>query len=342
MIESPMMERRHRLAFALIGAFLLTFGPILLSLDHWKRPDFLPRLLDSLTLYTLASSIFYISLYQNIRWYNHPRPQKIWYNVGLWLGLTGLSLLLHFPVWMRLDKVPIFVVVRDDFIRNSAIVLVSYGMAKFYITTLESHQIKVSYAELAKEHLSNQTSALMQQINPHFFFNTLNTLSGLVEESPEKSEIFIQKLSQVFRYILSMQEQSKVQLTEEIRFTQAYLYLLEVRFEGKLLFELDLDLMAFGRYQVPSLCSQLLIENVIKHNQMNQHAPVTIRFSVEEGFLKVQNTFRPQKTSAGMGLGLKNLNKRSELLFGKPISVASDAAFFTVKVPMLPPQRAFT
>jgi LytS/YehU family sensor histidine kinase len=173
----------------------------------------------------------------------------------------------------------------------------------------------------------------MNQINPHFFFNTLNTLSGLIQENPGKSELFIDKLSQVFRYILNMQENSQVQLSDEIRFARDYAFLLNVRFDDKLKINFgDVDKIAA---KVPSLCSQLLIENVIKHNRMNQQFPVTINFTTENGFLKVCNNLYPQIIENSTGLGLKNLNRRSELLSGKPILIEKTDNSFCVQVPLI-------
>jgi two-component system, LytTR family, sensor kinase len=173
----------------------------------------------------------------------------------------------------------------------------------------------------------------MNQISPHFFFNTLNTLSGLIQENPEKSEVFIDKLSQVFRYILNMQENSHVSLADEIRFARDYAFLLKVRFEDKLIINFNLD--PDNLIRVPSLCTQLLIENVIKHNRMNLQFPVTINLTEENGYLKVCNNSYPQLIENSTGLGLKNLNRRSELLSGKPILIEKTEERFCVLVPLI-------
>ncbi len=173
----------------------------------------------------------------------------------------------------------------------------------------------------------------MQQINPHFFFNTLNTLSGLVQENPEKSEEFIDKLSQVFRYVLKMQENSKVLLTEELKFADDYFYLLKMRFEDKIFLESNIEQL--GNKLIAPLSTQLLIENVIKHNRMNRQLPLKIEFTLENDYLKVCNSYYPQKSDNSNGMGLKNLNKRCEILSGKSIIIEQTEEYFCVKVPLI-------
>jgi LytS/YehU family sensor histidine kinase len=131
-----------------------------------------------------------------------------------------------------------------------------------------------------------------------------------------------------------MQENSQVSLAEEISFARDYAFLLKVRFEEKLIINFNLD--PNNCFRVPSLCTQLLIENVIKHNRMNIQFPVVIHITEENGYLKVCNTFYPQLSESSTGLGLKNLNRRSELLSGKPILIEKNEGMFCVRVPLIP------
>ena len=130
-----------------------------------------------------------------------------------------------------------------------------------------------------------------------------------------------------------MQEKSKVSLAEEIRFARDYAFLLQVRFEEKL--KIIFLVNDQNSYMVPSLCTQLLIENVIKHNRMNHHFPVTVYITTEDKYLKISNNHLPQKSENSTGLGLKNLNRRSEILSGKPIQIEQSVGFFCVSVPLI-------
>jgi len=321
------------LAYALIGSLLSITIPVFVAIDHFIEGQFILRIVDVAALFVLVVSIFYLSFWFNIKWFKKSKPIKFFYNFLLLLSLTSLSICIHLPIWKYTTHLPLIFYIRDEIVRNTTIFIVSYLAAKFYIRSIETQQIKNAFAELQTENLTNQVRGLMQQINPHFFFNTLNTLSGLVQESPEKSEVFIDKLSQVFRYVLKMQENSKIHLSEELKFAEDYFYLLKMRFDDKLFIELDTQ--QSENVKVAPLCTQLLIENVIKHNRMNRQFPVKIEIRVENGYLKVCNTLYPQKSDSSTGIGLKNLNKRCELLAGKPIVVSQTEDLFCVKVPLI-------
>lgn len=321
------------MAYALIGSLLSITIPAFVAIDHFAEGQFALRIIDVAALFMLVVSIFYLSFWFNIKWFKMGRPKKFIFNVVLLVVLTTISICVHLPIWKYTTHLPLLFYVRDEIVRNTTIFIVSYLAVKFYIRSIESQQIKTAFAELQTENLTNQVRGLMQQINPHFFFNTLNTLSGLVQESPEKSEVFIDKLSQVFRYVLKMQENSKVALNEELKFAEDYFYLLKMRFDDKLFIELNVQ--QAGNVMVAPLCTQLLIENVIKHNRMNKQFPVKIEIHIEDGYLKVCNTLFSQKSETSGGLGLKNLNKRCELLAGKPIVVLQTEELFCVKVPLI-------
>lgn len=327
-------QKGYILAYALIGSLLSISIPVFVAIDHFREGQFLMRLLDVAVLFVLVVSIFYLSFWCNIKWFKMGRTRKFIFNFLLMLLLTAISVGIHLPIWKyTATHLPLLFYIRDEIVRNTTIFIVSYLAAKFYIRSIEAQQVKTAFSELQTENLANQVRGLMQQINPHFFFNTLNTLSGLVQESPEKSEIFIDKLSQVFRYVLKMQENNKVFLSEELKFSEDYFYLLKMRFEDKLFIKYNTQ--QSDNVKVAPLCTQLLIENVIKHNRMNRQFPVKIEISIENGYLKVCNTFYPQESGVSTGLGLKNLNKRCELLAGKPIIVLQSDNLFCVKVPLI-------
>lgn len=324
---------RYILIFSFTGGLLLSLVPILFAIDHLRSPEFLFRLLDVGILYVLVVALFFASAWFNLKWHDKNGLKKLYLNLVIFVSGTILSVVLHSPIWKITSPVPVGFYVKDEIVRNFIVVLVSYLAVRFYFKIVETQHLKEAYSDLANQHLNSQLTALMNQINPHFFFNTLNTLSGLIHENPEKSELFIDKLSQVFRYILNMQENSQVQLFDEIRFARDYAFLLNVRFEDKLKINFgDVDKI---NARVPSLCSQLLIENVIKHNRMNQQFPVTINFTAENGYLKVCNNIYPQIIENSTGLGLKNLNRRSELLSGKPILIEKTDNMFCVQVPLI-------
>jgi sensor histidine kinase YesM len=326
-------QKKYILTYSLIGSLLSIAIPVFVAIDHFVEGQFILRILDVAALFVLVVSIFYISFWFNIKWYKKSSVKKVMYNFTMMLFLTIISISIHLPIWKYTTHIPLLFYIRDEIVRNITIFIVSYLAVKFYVRSIENQQVKDAFVELQTENLSNQVRGLMQQINPHFFFNTLNTLSGLVQESPEKSEIFIGKLSQVFRYVLKMQENSLAFLHDELKFAEDYFYLLKMRFEDKIFIEFDVKQVE--NVKVVPLCTQLLIENVIKHNRMNKQFPVKIELKIDDDFLVVSNTLYPQNNFTSTGLGLKNLNKRCELLAGKPIVVLETKDLFCVKVPLL-------
>jgi len=331
------VQSRFILIISLTSALLLSLVPILFALDAFRFPNFSLRLLDVTLLYLLVSGMFYTGILLNLKYQKETSRKKWFLNIVFFLITTLLSISIHLPIWRITSPLPIHFYIKDEIVRNMIIVLVSYFAVRFYLKITENQQLKSVNNDLQTQHLNNQLTALMNQINPHFFFNTLNTLSGLIRENPEKSEVFIDKLSQVFRYILNMQENSMMSIKEEIRFARDYTFLLNVRFEDKL--KINFALNDQSKAMVPSLCTQLLIENVIKHNRMNHQFPVTIDITEENGYLKICNTFCPQLSENSTGLGLKNLNRRSEILSGRPLIVEKTAELFCVSVPLIHPEK---
>ena len=326
-------KRRNILIYSLTGSLLSTIIPIAVAIDHLHGEHFLLRLIDITLLFTLVTSIFYVSFWINLKWYKTSKFKLLLLNILFYSVLSFLSILIHLPIWQNTSHVPVTFFIRDEFVRNLTIFIVSYLAAKFYIKNIENQQITIAFNELENENLSNQVHGLMQQINPHFFFNTLNALSGLVQESPEKSELFIDKLSNVFRYVLKMQENNIVSLDEEMKFANDYFYLLKMRFENKLFMESNIP--ASEKFYIVPLCSQLLIENVIKHNRMNRQFPINIQIFLELDYFVVCNNLNPQSEENSLGFGLKNLNKRCELLAKRPILIVQNKDSFCVKVPLI-------
>jgi len=331
--KTDLIQIRYILAVSGTGALLLSLMPIILAFDSMGMPGFYLRLLDVTLMFLMVGIMFYAAISFNLKWSHSSKLKKLGFYGFFYLVGTAVCIAFHFPIWRLTSHIPLPFYIKDEIVRNVIIVLVSFLSVRFYVNVSENQQLKEDYTDLQTQHLNSQLNALMNQINPHFFFNTLNTLSGLIQENPEKSELFLDKLSHVFRYILNMQENSQVLLSEEIKFARDYGFLLNVRFEDKL--RINFGNVDQVNARVPSLCSQLLIENVIKHNRMNQQFPLTITFSEENGYLKICNNFNPQVNENSTGLGLKNLNRRSELLSGKPIVIEKTEETFCVKVPLI-------
>lgn len=198
-----------------------------------------------------------------------------------------------------------------------------------------SRRVLLENEQLRSENLVNQYEALKSQLNPHMLFNSLNTLYSLIRESPEKAQNYLQELSRVMRYTLHDNLSHTVSLNEEMSFVRSYIYLLQMRYEDNLNFDIDLP-QELMRRQVPPMAVQMLVENAVKHNEISNRNPLTIRIHAEGNALCVSNRIQPKLTdSSSTCIGLANLSKRYRLLFGQDITIEENEKDFKVTLPLI-------
>jgi hypothetical protein len=189
--------------------------------------------------------------------------------------------------------------------------------------------------QLKIDNLQSQYNALTNQINPHFFFNSLSGLSSVIRKNKEDALEYVDKLSDVFRYILQSDKKGLVTLGEELEFVKSFLYMLEIRFANKLVFKVNIpddkrDL------KIPVLSMLPLIENVVMHNTIDsEHIMEVIICMNDRMELSVSNPVFPKLyPSETNGTGLKNLDNRFMLLMNTKIRIVGDGKQFTVYLPL--------
>lgn len=189
---------------------------------------------------------------------------------------------------------------------------------------------------LARVSLESQLALLKSQLDPHFLFNSLNTLASMIDDN-EPASTYLEQLSDVYRYVLINREKNLVSLEEEIHFLDAYIYLNKTRFRENLQIEKTIDPAALGRRIAP-LSLQLLVENAIKHNIISKDKPLLIRIGEEQpDYLVVENDVQTKTIlESSTRIGLQNLKARYELLTSRQIEIVRDAAQFKVRIPLLP------
>ncbi len=190
--------------------------------------------------------------------------------------------------------------------------------------------------QLKIENLESRYAALTNQINPHFFFNSLNGLSSLVRKKKEENTIaYIDKLSDVFRYILQSEKKGLVTLREELEFMQAFRYMMEVRFANKLVINIGVEEDKMD-LKVPVLTLLPLVDNVVVHNTIDSEHKMVVTIQLNEQFeLMVSNPVFPKLTLPDTnGTGLKNLENRFSLLMNKKIRIENDGTTFCVFLPL--------
>lgn len=214
-----------------------------------------------------------------------------------------------------------------------------YGMliAAFYelLLFMEAWRKATQETEqLKKVNLQVQLESLKNQVKPHFLFNSLNTLTGLVEKDTQRAVKFIAELSNVYRYLLQSNEKDVVPLSQELQFTQAYIFLLQTRFGPGLTVEVKkADSAEFDL--IPPLTVQLLVENAVKHNQVSVGKPLLIRISATKEELTIENNKQPKRTTASTGMGLSNIALKYRLLNQPDIFILDEEDRFTVRVPLI-------
>lgn len=199
-----------------------------------------------------------------------------------------------------------------------------------------SQQSRLENARLKQENLQARLSLLQEQISPHFLFNSLGTLRTMVQEPPARE--FIQRLSEVYRYLLGSRMADMVELKAELDFTQAYLHILRERFEDALIADIQIP-AAYYNKKIPPSTLQLLIENAVKHNVATIETPLRIRIFVDGADRLVVSNSLQRKTvankSPGTGTGLSNIRERYRILTGSDISIKEEVDRFSVSVFLL-------
>ena len=189
--------------------------------------------------------------------------------------------------------------------------------------------------KLNEEKLIFQYETLKNQVNPHFLFNSLNTLSSLVSKDVKLSEIYIQKLSTIYRYILENKDLDHINLKNELDFVIDYFYLQKVRDDGKI--DLKINIKEPENYEILPISLQLLVENAFKHNAATRENPLKIEISLneEKRTVSVSNNLKPKtQISESSRLGLNNLSERNKLMTGLEIEIIQTEEDFKVIIPL--------
>lgn len=201
----------------------------------------------------------------------------------------------------------------------------------------------VKYREqqvIKKEQLKNveiqfEYQRLKDQINPHFLFNSFNSLIGIVEENPNKASKVLEKLSDMYRTILKHEKSEIISLHEELELVQQYFEIHKIRYQNLIQLNIQDVENARNKFVIP-FSLQLLIENAIKHNIINKKSKLEITIAEESGFLLISNNInKKNKNVLSLGLGLENLIKRHEMILKKKPVIKETKNLFTVKIPYI-------
>lgn len=200
---------------------------------------------------------------------------------------------------------------------------------------------KVSIIEaerLKQTHLSSRFESLKNQVNPHFLFNSLNVLSGLVYKDADLSARFIRHLADVYRYVLDVQDRELSELATELEALEAYLFLLSIRFGSSLDISREIDAAQAQGIFIPPLTLQMLVENAVKHNIISRSHPLRIEIGkdAQAKYLYVRNNLqRKRNVQESNGIGLANIKARYQYLSDAPVEIIEQEGTFEVRVPFI-------
>ncbi len=186
-----------------------------------------------------------------------------------------------------------------------------------------------------KDSIEARFNNLKNKMNPHFLFNTFNALSEIIDEDPPKATKLVQEMSDVYRYVLDNQEMNWVILSKETQFAYSYTNLLKMRFEDNLNINIDIPDDKLDWHIVP-LSMQIVLENVVKHNEISSKRKLNVSIQVEDDWIVVKNNLQEKETFGnGTSFGLSNLTERYQYLSGKKIIILKTSSDFIVKLPLI-------
>lgn len=250
---------------------------------------------------------------------------SIFTGVYFFLMWAVVSLSVHHPSWVFST-----VATRGVLVLAACILLTNY-------LKVQAHREKIMNENKALKELDlqNQIEVLRNQLNPHFLFNTLNTLSYLINTDQSKSQQFLTNLAYVLRTSVDLQQNNQIPLSEDIKLAEAYVYLLSMRFGG--LVNLQIDGAVPSGAGLPPMTLLVLIENAVKHNVITSNAPllILVEYHAATCELVVSNNLQPKSETGKGGIGLRNLDERFKRLAGKGVSVACTEGRFVVSIPLM-------
>lgn len=189
--------------------------------------------------------------------------------------------------------------------------------------------------QLDRERSQAELQALTNEMDPHFIFNSLNTLNHLIVNEPEQAHLFNNRLAQVYKYFLLNKNRELISLKEELEFIESYFFLLQIRHDNKLQLTKELNEKS-SVVMIPPCSLQILVENAIKHNEFTAERPLKIKISLNDHYLKVSNAIKPKPYAVNStGIGLKNLRSRYKILFNQDITIETSRENFVVKLPLI-------
>jgi hypothetical protein len=220
-------------------------------------------------------------------------------------------------------------------VKTFMICMISFVSGYILFLIIKSKIIEIENLKLRRENIEAQFKTLKDQLNPHFLFNTLNSLSSVIRLSDKQESLtFVDKMSEVYRYILESNEYKLISIERELNFLNAYLFLLQKRFGSNLEIEINIDEFVKSFF-IPPMTLQILVENAVKHNKVISISHLKISIYNLGDYLIITNNLQKKLSKEGYGIGLGNLRNRYKLISDGEIIITEADNNFTVKLPII-------
>ena len=284
-----------------------------------------------------ALLMWYFNIFILRRQADRPRMQGLSYSKLLISLVVGLAVMLGLA-WVQqvilshINFGPVMLMVE---VRGILINLVFYMFLHLLQQHYENQHVNIELERTQSDNLGAQYELLKQQVNPHFLFNSLNTLKAMVEAGDMEAVAFILELSNFYRFTLESRKLDLIHVQEEMDILNAYLFLQQARFESGICFENTLSERALNTL-IPPFTLQLLVENCIKHNIVSLENPLHIRLYEEDEKIVVENKLQlVTGENNSLGVGLANIDQRYHHLLDKRIDIIDNQTVFQIKLPLI-------
>ncbi len=222
----------------------------------------------------------------------------------------------------------------------STVITIFIGLTIFFVILSKSFMSRLLDAEKEIQKVKHEADkskfeTLKSQINPHFLFNSLNSLSSLIHIDIDKADEFTNKLSSIYRYVLDHQDDELVTLKEEIGFVEKYSSLQSIRFDNNFSIEID-NISDYQDMLIIPLSLQLVLENVFKHNIISEKTRIAISICVSDNYIVIKNNKNLKNdTGVSHNVGLNNIINRYQLICDKKCIIEKSEDEFIVRLPLL-------
>ena len=310
--------------------------------SHFEEEVFLWEVILFFTL-DIALLAFLVRRYLD---YRQKKLNKQALGINSFVIAMVIVIVVQMIIYVGLKQLLIVYTQQDDYISIRHLAL-SFAQAFLFGLIIVGIQFLVQYikawnlAQIQKERLEKENAkarlgALKAQLNPHFLFNNFNTLNGLIHENPEEASEFLVELSELYRSVLKLSNHEIILLKEEMNIINHFNFLMKKRFGDNYQCQVDLTDKLLQDYYVPPLAIQMLLENVIKHNRIDDLHHLVCSIKKEGEYLVIENEISLKtQQQASSGLGLENLKSRYEMLSDLPMKIEKTNQFFKVSIPLI-------